>query len=91
MLKILKCLPPLYIGSALGPIGGFSVVTLLPVLARYWSVDFGTASLAICCAMFYLDIQGCFHYISPSIKQCLIALERMPIAASNGVEYLKAI
>ena len=26
---------------------GFGVVTLLPVLARDWSVDFGTASLAI--------------------------------------------
>lgn len=47
MLKILKYLLPLYIGAALGPLGGFGVVTLLPVLARDWSVDFGTASLAI--------------------------------------------
>lgn len=47
MLKILKFLLPLYIGAALGPLGGFGVVTLLPVLARNWSVGFGTASLAI--------------------------------------------
>jgi len=31
----------------LGPLGGFGVVTLLPVLARDWAVEFGTASLAI--------------------------------------------
>jgi len=47
VLKILKYLLPLYIGAALGPLGGFGVVTLLPVLAGEWSVDFGTASLAI--------------------------------------------
>ena len=47
MLTILKILLPLYIGAALGPLGGFGVVTLLPVLARQWSVEFGTASLAI--------------------------------------------
>ena len=47
MLKTLQKLIPLYIGAALGPLGGFGVVTLLPVLARDWSVDFGTASLAI--------------------------------------------
>jgi MFS family permease len=47
LLKILKYLLPLYIGAALGPLGGFGVVTLLPVLARDWSIDFGTASLAI--------------------------------------------
>lgn len=47
MLRFLKYLIPLYIGAALGPLGGFGVVTLLPVLARDWSVDFGTASLAI--------------------------------------------
>ena len=32
MLHILKYLLPLYIGAALSPIGGFGVVTLLPVL-----------------------------------------------------------
>jgi hypothetical protein len=33
LLKILKYLLPLYIGAALGPLGGFGVVTLLPVLS----------------------------------------------------------
>jgi len=47
LLQLLKYLLPLYIGAALGPLGGFGVVTLLPVLAGEWSVDFGTASLAI--------------------------------------------
>jgi len=47
LLTLLKYLLPLYIGAALGPLGGFGVVTLLPVLARDWAVDFGTASLAI--------------------------------------------
>ncbi|MCP4622672.1 MAG: MFS transporter [bacterium] len=47
LLTIFKYLLPLYIGAALGPLGGFGVVTLLPVLARDWAVDFGTASLAI--------------------------------------------
>jgi MFS family permease len=47
LLKTLQKLLPLYIGAALGPLGGFGVVTLLPVLAQDWSVDFGTASLAI--------------------------------------------
>jgi MFS family permease len=47
LLKTLRYLLPLYIGAALGPLGGFGVVTLLPVLARDWAVDFGTASLAI--------------------------------------------
>jgi predicted MFS family arabinose efflux permease len=46
-MQILKYLLPLYVGAALGPIGGFGVVTLLPVMAREWAVDFGTASLAI--------------------------------------------
>ena len=47
MLKTLRFLLPLYISAALGPLGGFGVVTLLPVLARDWAVDFGTAFLAI--------------------------------------------
>jgi MFS family permease len=47
LLKTLQKLLPLYIGAALGPLCGFGVVTLLPVLAQDWSVDFGTASLAI--------------------------------------------
>ena len=66
MLKILKYLLPLYIGAALGPIGGFGVVTLLPVLARDWSVDFGTASLAI---SFYMAPFIIVQIFSGSIAQ----------------------
>jgi len=43
----LKKLLPLYLGAVIGPMGGVGVVTLIPVLAGVWSVDFGTASLAI--------------------------------------------
>ena len=66
MLKILKYLLPLYIGAALGPLGGFGVVTLLPVLARDWSVDFGTASLAI---SFYMAPFIIVQIFSGSIAQ----------------------
>jgi MFS family permease len=37
----------LYIGAIIGPMGGFGIVTLLPVIAEIWSIEFGTASLAI--------------------------------------------
>lgn len=43
----LRKLIPLYLGAAVGPMGGVGIVTLLPVLAGLWSVDFSTASLAI--------------------------------------------
>lgn len=43
----LKRLIPLYIGAAIGPMGGFGIVTVIPVLATTWAVDFSTASLAI--------------------------------------------
>ncbi|MFP4194896.1 MAG: MFS transporter [Desulfosalsimonas sp.] len=43
----LKKLIPLYIGAAMGPVGGFGIVAILPVMARSWSVPFGTASAAI--------------------------------------------
>jgi MFS family permease len=43
----LKRLIPLYIGAAIGPMGGFGIVTVIPVLAATWAVDFSTASLAI--------------------------------------------
>lgn len=66
MLKILKYLIPLYIGAALGPLGGFGVVTLLPVLARNWLVDFGTASLAI---TFYMAPFIIVQVFSGSIAQ----------------------
>ena len=66
MLKTLKYLLPLYIGAALGPLGGFGLVTLLPVLARDWSVDFGTASLAI---SFYMAPFIIIQIFSGSIAQ----------------------
>jgi predicted MFS family arabinose efflux permease len=43
----LKKLIPLYLGAAMGPMGGFGIVTILPVLAQSWSVAFGTAAAAI--------------------------------------------
>ena len=43
----LKQLFPLYIGAIIGPLGGFGVVTLIPVFAKGWSIAFSEASLAI--------------------------------------------
>ena len=43
----LKKLIPLYVGAAMGPIGAFGIVTVLPVMAKSWSVEFATASFAI--------------------------------------------
>jgi predicted MFS family arabinose efflux permease len=43
----LKKLIPLYIGAAIGPMGGFGIVTILPVMAQSWSVAFSTAAAAI--------------------------------------------
>lgn len=43
----LKRLLPLYLGAALGSIGGVGIVTLLPILANVFSVEFSAASLAI--------------------------------------------
>ena len=43
----LKNLIPLYIGAAIGPMGGFGIVTILPVMAKAWSVNFGSISVAI--------------------------------------------
>ncbi len=43
----LKKLIPLYLGAAMGPMGGFGIVTILPVMAQSWSVTFGTAAAAI--------------------------------------------
>jgi MFS family permease len=66
LFKTLQKLTPLYIGAALGPLGGFGVVTLLPVLAKDWSVDFGTASLAI---SFYMAPFIIVQIFSGSIAQ----------------------
>lgn len=43
----LKKLIPLYIGAAMGPLGGFGIVTILPVMAQTWSVPFSTVAVAI--------------------------------------------
>jgi MFS family permease len=43
----LRQLIPLYLGAATGPMGGIGIVTLLPVLAKALSVEFGTISLTI--------------------------------------------
>jgi len=43
----LKRLIPLYLGAAIGPMGGIGIVPLIPVLAGKWSVEFTTATLAI--------------------------------------------
>ncbi len=43
----LKNLIPLYIGAAIGPMGGFGIVTILPVMANAWSVNFASISVAI--------------------------------------------
>lgn len=42
-----KKLIPLYMGAAIGPMGGFGVVTILPVMAKSWAVDFSTVGTAI--------------------------------------------
>ena len=43
----LRKLFPLYVGAAIGPMGGFGMITLIPVIARSWTVEFATASLTI--------------------------------------------
>lgn len=43
----LKRLIPLYLGAAMGPMGGFGIVTILPVMAQSWSVAFSTAAVSI--------------------------------------------
>lgn len=47
----LRNLTPLYIGAVIGPMGGFGIVTILPVMANVWSVNFATISVAITCYM----------------------------------------
>ncbi len=44
---MLKKLFPVFLGAAMGPLGGFGIVTLIPVLARAWSVDLTVISLSI--------------------------------------------
>ncbi|MBW1781373.1 MAG: MFS transporter [Deltaproteobacteria bacterium] len=43
----LKKLIPLYLGAAIGPMGGIGIITLIPLMADQWAIEFSTASLAI--------------------------------------------
>ena len=43
----LKKFIPLYLGAAIGPMGGVGVIPLIPVMAEEWSIPFATATLAI--------------------------------------------
>jgi len=61
-----KKLLPLYIGAGIGPIGGFGIVPIIPVLAKSWSVPFTTASLAI---TFYMAPFICIQIFSGAIAQ----------------------
>jgi MFS transporter, ACDE family, multidrug resistance protein len=38
---------PLYLGAAIGPMGGIGIVTIIPVITDEWSIAFSTVSLAI--------------------------------------------
>ena len=62
----LKQLFPLYIGAIISPLGGFGVVTLIPVFAKGWSVAFSEASLAI---TFYMTPFIIIQLFSGSIAQ----------------------
>ena len=44
---LLRKLFPVFLGAAMGPLGGFGIVTLIPVLARAWSVGLTTIALSI--------------------------------------------
>lgn len=63
---MIKKLTPLYIGAMVGPMGGFGMVPLIPVLARNWGVEFSQAALAI---TFYMTPFIIFQIFSGSISQ----------------------
>jgi len=42
-----KRLLPIYLGAAIGPMGGVGVITLLPVLAKIWNISIQWISLTI--------------------------------------------
>ncbi len=63
---LIKKLIPLYIGAIVGPIGANGVVTLLPVLAQSWGIEFATASLSITLYMIPFIV---FQIFSGSIAQ----------------------
>jgi len=61
-----KILFPLYLGAVIGPMGGIGIVTLIPVLAQNWAVEFSTASIAI---TFYMIPFIVIQLFSGSIAQ----------------------
>lgn len=63
---MLKKFLPLLIGAALGPMGGFGIVTLIPTMATQWAVPFTTAALAI---SFYMIPFIIIQVFSGSIAQ----------------------
>ncbi len=62
----MKKLLPLYIGAAVGPMGGIGIITIIPVMADQWSIDFNTVSLAI---SFYMIPYIVIQLFSGSIAQ----------------------
>lgn len=46
-MPLIRKLIPLYLGAIVGPMGGFGMVPLIPVLASTWSIEFATAALSI--------------------------------------------
>jgi len=62
----LQKLIPLYLGAAIGPMGGIGIITLIPVMADEWSIEFATASLAI---TFYMIPFVMVQLFSGSIAQ----------------------
>jgi predicted MFS family arabinose efflux permease len=63
---LIKKLIPLYIGAIVGPMGGFGMVPLIPVLAQSWSLEFATAALSITMYMVPFIV---FQVFSGSIAQ----------------------
>jgi MFS family permease len=63
---MLKKFLPLLIGAAIGPVGGFGIVTLIPTMAEQWAVPFPTAALAI---SFYMIPFIIIQVFSGSIAQ----------------------
>lgn len=63
---MIKKLIPLYIGAIVGPMGGFGMVPLIPVLAQSWSLEFATVALSI---TLYMIPFIAFQIFSGSIAQ----------------------
>jgi MFS family permease len=63
---LIKKLIPLYIGAIVGPMGGFGMLPLIPVLAQSWSLEFATVALSITLYMIPFIV---FQIFSGSIAQ----------------------